>query len=322
MDDLENKFNSLAGDKFDSEAKDQLKDIFVSLGMQEVISYPLSSIDELEKIGIPTIENPPLRLANPMSSDLEYLRPTLRGGLLSTLAYNQVHYDGPIKLFESSRVFFKSDNGQPHEREEVAGVLAGPRFDSSWLSPQESLDFFDAKSIIVSAMEALNITPDFGPWNDISFQSGRCAKLTYDGLTIGLMGEVNRSVGDKLNLKPIPTILFELYVETISNISEYLKKNFQPFSRYPQATRDLAIIVPSSIPAEAVKSIISTPRLVQHIELFDTYSGDNIPTGTRSLAFHIYFQSMDHTLTNQEVDRAIQGILRNLDTEVGGSLRV
>ena len=305
-----------------SETKDRLKDIFVSLGMQEVISYPLSSIDELEKIGIPTIENPPLRLANPMSSDLEYLRPTLRGGLLSTLAYNQVHYDGPIKLFESSRVFFKSDNGQPHEREEVAGVLAGPRFDSSWLSPQESLDFFDAKSIIVSAMEALNITPDFGPWNDISFQSGRCAKLTYDGLTIGLMGEVNRSVGDKLNLKPIPTILFELYVETISNISEYLKKNFQPFSRYPQATRDLAIIVPSNIPAEAVKSIINKPRLVQHIELFDTYSGDNIPTGTRSLAFHIYFQSMDHTLTNQEVDRAIQGILRNLDTEVGGSLRV
>ena len=305
-----------------SETKDRLKDIFVSLGMQEIISYPLSNLDELEKAGIPRTGQTPLRLANPMSTDLEYLRPTLRGGLLSTLAYNQAHYDGPIKLFENSRVFLKSDNGQPFECEEVAGVLAGPRFDSSWLSPQESLDFFDAKSIIVSAMQALNISPDFEPWDDISFQSGRCAKLIYDGLSIGLLGELNRSVGNKFDLKPISTILFELYVETISNISKNLTKHFQPFSRYPQATRDLAIIVPSNIPAAAVKSIISKPRLVQHIELFDTYSGDTLPTGTRSLAFHIYFQSMDHTLTTQEVDRAVQGILRNLDSEVGGSLRV
>jgi phenylalanyl-tRNA synthetase beta chain len=305
-----------------SETKDQLKDLFVSLGMQEVISYPLSNIDDLTTIGIPTTEQPPLRLANPMSSDLEYLRPTLRVGLLSTLAYNQAHFDGAIKLFESSRVFLQADNGQPYEREEAAGVLAGPRFDSSWLSAQESLDFFDAKGIVTSALQALNITPDFGPWNDVSFQSGRCAKLTYDGLTIGLMGEVNRLVVDKLNLKPIPTILFELYVETIANIEERLTTNFQPFSRYPQATRDLAIIVPSSIPAETVKSIINKPRLVQHTELFDTYSGDNLPAGTRSLAFHIYLQSMDHTLTTQEVDRAVQGILRNLDNEVGGSLRV
>ena len=305
-----------------TETKDQLKDILASLGMQEVISYPLSNLVELQDLEIPISETPPLRLANPMSSDLEYLRPTLRGGLLSTLAYNQGHYDGPIKLFECSRVFLTSDDGQPYEREEAAGVLAGPRFDPSWLGDQGSLDFFDTKSLIVSALQSLKIDTSFDPWNDSGFQMGRCAKLTSHGLEIGLIGEVNQQVGAKLNLKPIPTILFELYVETISEISEKLTTNFQPFSRYPQATRDLAIIVPADITAEVVKSIISRSRLVQRIELFDTYSGDNIPKGTRSLAFHIYFQSMDHTLTTKEVDRTVQGILRILDAEVGGSLRV
>ena len=305
-----------------TETKDRLKDILVSLGMQEVISYPLSNLVELQDLEIPILGTPILRLANPMSSDLEYLRPTLRGGLLSTLAYNQAHYDGPIKLFESSRVFLTSDDGQPYEREESAGVFAGPKFDPSWLGDQGSLDFFDAKSLVVSALESLKITPSFEPWHDSSFQMGHCAKLTSHGMEIGLIGEISQQVSAKLNLKPIPTILFELYVETISKISEKLNTSFQPFSRYPQATRDLAIIVPSDITAELVKSIISRSRLVQRIELFDTYSGDNIPIGTRSLAFHIYFQSMDHTLTTKEVDRAVQGVLKILDAEVGGSLRV
>ena len=304
-----------------TETKDRLKDILVSLGMQEIISYPLSNLVELQNIEIDIHEIRPLRLANPMSSDLEYLRPTLRGGLLSTLAYNQGHYDGPIKLFESSRVFLESENGQPYEREEAAGVLAGPKFEPSWLGDQGSLDFFDAKSLIVSALESLKIDTSFEPCQDNSFQLGRCTKLKSHGLEIGLIGEISQQVGAKLNLQTTPTILFELYVETISEISEKLTTNFQPFSRYPQATRDLAIIVSSDTTAELVKSIISRPRLVQRIELFDTYSGDNIPKGTRSLAFHIYFQSMDHTLTTKEVDRAVQGILRNLDTEVGGVLR-
>ena len=305
-----------------TETKDLLKDILASLGMQEIISYPLSSLGELQDIKMPISEMPPLRVSNPMSSDLEYLRPTLRGGLLSTLAYNQGHYDGPIKLFESSRVFLTSDNGQPYEREEAAGILAGPKFDPSWLGDQGALDFFDAKSLIVSALHSLKIDASFEPWNDSCFQMGRCAKLTSHGLEIGLIGEVSGQVGAKLNLKTIPTILFELYVEAISDISQKLNTNFQPFSRYPQATRDLAIIVPSDITAELVKSIISRSRLVQRIELFDAYSGDNIPKGSRSLAFHIYLQSMDHTLTTKDVDRAVQGILRNLDTEVGGTLRV
>ena len=305
-----------------TQTKDRIKDILVSLGMQEVISYPLSNLVELQDLEIPISRTPPLRLANPMSSDLEYLRPTLRGGLLSTLAYNQGHYDGPIKLFEGSRVFLTSDDGQPYEREESAGVLAGPKFDPSWLGDQGSLDFFDAKSLLVSALEALKITPSFEPLDDSSFQMGRCAKLTSHGMEIGLIGEVSQQVGAKLHLKPIPTILFELYVETIAEISKKLTTSFQPFSRYPQATRDLAIIVPSDITSELVKSIISRSRIVQHIELFDAYSGDNIPKGTRSLAFHIYFQSMDHTLTTKDVDRAVQGILRSLDSEVGGALRV
>ncbi len=81
------------------------------------------------------------------------------------------------------------------------------------------------------------------------------------------------------------------------------------------------MVVSSDVPADRIEQILSRPRLVQRVELFDLYTGENLAEGTKSLAFHIYLQSMDHTLTTEEVDRAVQGILHNLEREVGATLR-
>ena len=303
------------------ELKERVRDTLASLGMQETISYPLISLTDLERVNQLDQSHPPLGIANPMSVGQEYLRPTLRASLLATLAYNQGHSEGPFRLFETGRVFIPTSDGLPEEREVAAGVLAGPRWEPSWLENEEHLSFFDAKGIIVAALERLGVKPSFEPGEDATFQPGRCARIMLNDQTIGLLGQIEDGVRERFDLREQPTSFFELYLDRILESPKQSGQGFQSFSRFPAATRDLAVVVTADVPADQVQQILARPRLVQRVVLFDLYTGEHLPEGTKSLAFHIYLQSMDHTLTTPEVDRAIQGILRNLEREVGATLR-
>ena len=304
-----------------TELKEQVRDTLASAGMQETISYPLISLADLDRINQLDQEHPPLGVANPLSVGQEYLRPTLRASLLATLAYNQGHSEGPFRLFETARVFIPTGNGLPEEREVAAGVLAGPRWEPSWLEDEDDLSFYDAKGIIVAALERLGVTASFEPWEDPTYQPGRCARIRLNDQTLGLLGQLDNSVREHFDLRDQPTALFELYLDRILDAPKQSSRGFQSFSRFPAATRDLAVVVPSEVSADRVQQILARPRLVQRVELFDLYTGEHLPEGTKSLAFHIHLQSMDHTLEAQEVDRAVQGILRNLEKEVGATLR-
>jgi len=304
-----------------TEFKERVRDTLVSVGMQETISYPLLSLADLERVNQLDEEHPPLGVANPMSAGQEYLRPTLRASLLATLAYNQGHSEGPFRLFETGRVFIPSGDGLPEEREVAAGVLAGHRWEPSWLEDEDDLSFFDAKGIVAAALERLGVVASFEPWEDATFQPGRCARILLNDQTLGLLGQIDDNVRERFDLREQPTVLFELYLDRILDAPQQSSRGFQSFSRFPAATRDLAIVVAAEVPADRVQQILARPRLVQRVEMFDLYTGEHIPEGTKSLAFHIHFQSMDHTLDTQEVDRAVQGILRNLEKELGATLR-
>ena len=304
-----------------TELKEQVRDILAWAGMQETISYPLISLADLERVNQIDQEHPPLGVANPMSAGQEYLRPTLRASLLATLAYNQGHSEGPFRLFETGRVFIPTGTGLPEEREVAAGVLAGPRGEPSWLEDEDDLSFYDAKGIIVAALERLGVKASFEPWEDATYQPGRCARIRLNDQTLGLLGQIDDTVRERFDLRDQPTALFELYLDPILKAPEQSSRGFQSFSRFPAATRDLAVVVPAEVPADRVQQILARPRLVQRVEMFDLYTGEHLPEGTKSLAFHIHLQSMDHTLDTPEVDRAVQGILRNLEKEVGATLR-
>jgi len=305
-----------------TELKERVRDTLASAGMQETISYPLISLADLERVNQLDQEHPPLGVANPLSVGQEYLRPTLRASLLVTLAYNQGHSEGPFRLFETGRVFIPTGNGLPEEREVAAGVLAGPRWEPSWLEDEDDLSFFDAKGIVAAALERLGVNAAFEPWEDATYQPGRCARIRLNDQTLGLLGQIDDSVRERFDLRAQPTALFELYLDPILEAPKQSSRGFQSFSRFPAATRDLAVVVAAEVPAGRVQQILARPRLVQRVEIFDLYTGEHLPEGTKSLAFHIHLQSMDHTLDTPEVDRAIQGILRNLEKEVGATLRV
>ncbi len=298
-----------------------LKDALAGVGMQETISYPLISEDDLGRAGLPDSENPPLRLANPMSSEQLYLRTSLRGSVLATLAANQGHGEGPFRLFEVGRAFIPRDGELPEERDTVCGVLAGRRWEASWLVDEGVLDFYDAKGAVEAALGQLGVGGVFEPADDPMFHPGRCAKVLAGGVELGLVGEVHPEALERYDLDPRPVAMFELGLQSLLRSLSGASRQVRSLARYPAATRDLALVVPADVGAGQVGEALLRHRLVDRVELFDVYTGDRIPEGTKSLAFHLFFQSHQRTLTAEEVERSLQGLLRTLENQFGARLR-
>jgi len=301
--------------------RDQIKDLLASEGIQEVINYPLVTLQQLEQVEQLDPANLPMRVTNPMSADREYLRTTLRASLLATLAANQGHGAGPFRLFEAGRVFWPREGDLPDERETVAGVLAGLRHEPSWLEDDSLLDFYDAKGVVELVLNRLGVSATYEPSDDPSFHPGRCAVIKVADAVIGVVGEVHPVVMDRLGLESPQVAAFELYLGPILTVLPAGQQQFEPLPRYPSATRDLALVMPTDVDAGQVTRLILRHRGVDRADLFDIYAGENIAEGTKSLAFHVYFQARDRTLTNEEVNRSLDGLLRTLERELKVTLR-
>ena len=304
--------------------RDEIKDLLASGGLQEVINYTLVSAELLERVLEAGEAVPSMQVANPMSSTHEILRPTLQPGLLATLASNQSSGAGPFRFFEAGRVFLPRSEDLPEEVETIAAVMAGQRAADSWLAGTDSaaaMDFFDAKGVVEWLLDGLNIQSDWEPGEHPVYQPGRCAVVKSGNTTLGFVGEIHPNIREKFDLNSGTVAGFELYLQAMLSALPGSERRFDPLPRFPAATRDLALVVPADVPAGRVTALILRNRLVQRAELFDIYSGENLAPGTRSLAFHVHLQSPDRTLTNEEVTRSLDGLLRTLEREVGASLR-
>ncbi len=331
--------------------KDALRDALAAAGMQETISYPLISPDDLNRLGnapdlLPvTGLTPLLRIANPMSAAQDVLRPTLAASILNTLAYNRGHNDGGFRLFELGRAFIPQAAGLPPdslptgplpisplpvgplpiERELAAGVMSGPRYDANWLSAAESLDFYDLSGTLATALDRMGIAVAFESHEHALFHPGRCARIAGNGgQAIGVIGELHPDVCDAFDLGSDTVAYFELRLDDMLAAGQdgaAEAARFQSLSRFPAAHRDLALVVPADVPAANVQRLIERVRLVERAELFDVYQGENVPEGTRSLAFRIRFRAADRTLTAEDVNRALNGLTRVLQREAGATVR-
>ena len=303
--------------------KDGLRDALSAAGMQETISYPLVSLEDLDRLNVKgETDSPPaaLRVANPMSTEQNVMRPTLAASILSTLAYNRGHNDGGFRLFELGRAFIPQATGLPIEQEVAAAVMSGPRFDANWLSEGESLDFFDLSGTLAAALDRLGIATSLASHDDAMFHPGRCARVIAGATDVGVIGELHPDIRDAFDLGSDPVVYFEVRLDDLLEAGPEGGR-FQSLSRFPAANRDLALVVPADVPAARVQGLIERVRLVERAELFDVYAGENLPQGTRSLAFRIRFRAADRTLTAEDVNRAVNGLTRALEREAGATVR-
>ncbi|MEK7215942.1 MAG: phenylalanine--tRNA ligase subunit beta [Chloroflexota bacterium] len=304
------------------ELKERSRDVLVALGMQEVVNYSLVGLANLEKVApLPAVSSmTPLKVANPMSNEQEYLRTTLRPSVLLNLSTNERFARGPIRLFEAGRIYLPRTDDLPEEREQIAGIVAGPTSVLDWTEPGRPADFFDCKGIVESWLHQLNVSASFHAASDANLIPGRTAQIVAGGEVAGVLGELHPDVAARFGIESRPVYLFEL---DLSALLPHLgaERRFSPFARFPAVTEDLALVVSLDVDAANIAAAIRGGRLVTGARLFDVYTGEGVPAGKKSLAFQVTYQSPSHTLTNEEVATARSELLTGLATDLGAQLR-
>jgi len=303
------------------ELRERVKDILATAGMQEVITYTLTNLESLAKVLPPEelSQRPPLRVANPMSHQQEYLRTTLRSSLLETLASNLRHRQGRIALFEGARVYLPRPEDLPEEVESLVGVVTGDRPDR-WGQPKGGpIDLYDAKTYLDFLFDRLGLAATYHDGEDFALVPGRTAEVRLNGQSVGLVGQVHPGVAAAFDIEQ-DVYLFEMNLEAlVPHVGR--TRVHQPLSRFPAVEEDIAIVVDEGVTAAEVQAIIESFALVQRAVLFDIYTGSPVPAGKKSLAYSIAYQSPEHTLGDAEVNRERRRILERLKGQVGAVLR-
>jgi phenylalanyl-tRNA synthetase beta chain len=300
--------------------KQKIKQGLTGYGFQEVITYSLTGKEILEKVWQSrSLEPAPIRVANPMTADQEYLRTTLRGSLLAALAANMRHEDGDIRLFELGRVYLARDNDLPDEPEVLCGILSGSGLEKTWHNQAQPFYFFDAKGLVEGLLAQLGVTASFGKSSDNGLQPGKQAAVAIDSAKLGVVGQLHPVVASAFEIPGI-VYLFEIYLAALLPHA-VVHKAFKQLERFPAVVRDMALVVDAGVSHQQVLDVIGGFSLVNKVTLFDVYTGKQVPPGKKSLAYRLSFRSASHTLTDKEADRVQRQILKRLASQLGASLR-
>jgi len=314
--------------------EERLRDRLVALGLQEVITYSLTTEEREKPLGLPPCEY--VRLLNPISSEREVMRHSLLAGVLNVAAANLQHTND-VRLFEIGSVYLpRADQKLPDEPRRVALVLCGVRQQEFWAEappspPQlgggrggtQPLDFFDLKGILEALLTDLHVAN--GTYRSIkvpALHPGRGAELVVGERVIGSFGELHPKVAEAFNLGGRTVLIGEIDLEALRSTLP-ARHLYQPVPRFPPALRDLAVLVEESMPAERVASEIRAAggALLRDVRLFDLYRGENIPAGHKSLAYALTYQADDHTLTDNEVKKAHDKIMGRLKHVLKAQIR-
>ncbi len=313
--------------------RERARDLLAEAGMQEIVTYSLTTLEALSHV-MPKEElviYPPMRVVNPISAEHEHLRPTVRASLLQTVASNLRYQKGEIAVFETARTYESSDDKPPQsgrpigeealpiEREVVTAAVTGMRRDRWGRPGDEPVDFFDAKAYLEDLLRGVGVDATYESADEYAMARGRTAEVRVDGNRIGFVGQVHPDVASAFDID-LDVYLFEVTLDDVLPHAQPRRK-MANVSRFPPVEQDIAVIVDDATPAGAIERAIESSSLVRNVEIFDVYTGDQVPAGKKSLAFAIEYQSDDHTLTDDEVAHAQRRIVERLRHEFGAELR-
>jgi phenylalanyl-tRNA synthetase beta chain len=306
--------------------EERVRDLLVSLGMQEVVTYSLTSPErEARMVVDPSPDSGPkyIRLANPIVVDRVVMRQALLPGVLDIASANVRHADR-LALFEVGPVYLPVAGAVlPAEPVRLSMVLAGPRSASGWQpADRESVDFFDLKGTVEALTHALHLRDvTFVAGAHPSLTPGRSAQITVGGQAAGWLGELHPAVATRFDL-PSGVLVAELDLATIT-ASASDRHPVSSVPSYPPVKEDLAVIVDDGVPAVQVAEVIrrAGSTMIGSVSLFDLYRGGQVGEGKKSLAFSVTYQAPDRTLTDVEAGKLRDKIVRALTDELGAVLR-
>ncbi|MDZ7956935.1 MAG: phenylalanine--tRNA ligase subunit beta [Aulosira sp. DedQUE10] len=301
----------------DQELIRKLRAFLRAEGLTELIQYSLVKPGEDKQIV----------LSNPLFVEYSALRTDLISGLIDAFQYNLEQGNGALNGFEIGRIFSREEDGL-QETEALAGIMGGDRTVSKWTSSgrEQPLTWYEAKGILDSVFRQLDLPVEYQPdRRDERLHPGRTASLWIRGNRLGIFGQLHPQLRREKGL-PDFVYAFQLDADVLLDAmdqDEILTPIFHPYSSYPASDRDIAFFAPVKVTVTEIEKVINKAGkgLLESVELFDEYRGENVPAGQRSLAFRLIYRASDRTLTDAEVEPVHNKVREALVEKFGVNLR-
>ncbi|MDZ4141305.1 MAG: phenylalanine--tRNA ligase subunit beta [Methylotenera sp.] len=289
-----------------------LRASLAAIGYQEVVNY--SFVDESwERDLLGNVA--PIRLKNPIASNLSVMRTSLWGGLLDTLVYNLNRKLERAFLFEIGATYYQKTNTFI-ETTRISGLAYGSARPEQWSADDADIDFFEVKAHVDALM---GVSAVYEKAEHITLHPGQTARILLDGVVIGWLGKLHPKWQQHYHLTK-SAFLFELDADAILNRQI---PSYQEVSKFLPVRRDLAVVLDENIAVNLVLSTVKNANipLITDIALFDLYQGQGIPENKKSLALSVLMHDTQKTLTDNDADMAIASLLQLLQSEFDAVLR-
>ena len=311
-----------------------VRETLAGAGLTEAVTFALVSPEMVERFG-PADDPPvpgegeaggrPVTVTNPLSSQHSMMRQSLLGSLLEVVSTNLRQGRPDVAIFEIGKGYGATDEGETtHEWWRLGIALTGAAEIPAWNRPARPYDLDDAKGVLELVARRLRLpVPRYVPLtDDPRMHPGRAARITAGDALVGRVGALHPALLDELELRASGVILAEVAIAGLSGGQPAVPRSATP-SRHPSGDRDLAVVVAETVPAADVEDAIRRHAgpLLRSAVLFDIYRGRPLDDHDKSLAYRLAFQADDRTLTEVEIDRAIEQVTAGLASDVSGRLR-
>lgn len=286
--------------------------VLCAQGYQEIVTY--SFVDESwERDLMGNVA--PIKLKNPIASNMSVMRSGLWGGLLDALTYNINRKQERAMLFEIGASYF-ADKKNYKEETQVSGLFYGAFAPEQWGAPTKDVDFYDVKAHVDALTKG---QAEYRQEVHPALHPGQSARLYLNNQPIGWLGKLHPKWQQQYSLAK-STILFELAIDLLlqTQVTKY-----QEVSKFLPVRRDIAVVVDANLPVQAIIEAVNSAKipLVQQIQLFDIYQGKGIAENKKSLAFLILMQDTNKTLLDIEAEAAMAELLKLLQKQFNATLR-
>ena len=286
-----------------------------SLGYSEILTYSFVSPAIFDAIRLPA-DSPlrkTMRIQNPLGEDASIMRTIALPSLLSILSKNYAYHNADVKLYELAKVYLPVEGSLLPQ--EPKHLLLG--------TYSKDADFFTLKGEIEAVFKGMNLKPAAytAVKDNPSYHPGRCAKITIDGVDVGLCGQVHPLVAKNYGIDA------GIYAAELdfAALSRFIAPaaTYHPLPKYPAVSRDISVVCDEAVTVAQLQGCIeaSGGKLLRQVRLFDIYRGKGIEEGKKSMAFSLTLRADDRTLTDSDSDAAVSAILAALEKNLGAKLR-
>ena len=293
------------------------------MGLNQAIIYSLTTVERAQQFEINPVDTEPMKLDYPMSSDHVATRMNIVSGLLNDIAYNNARNVENVALYEQGRVFIPKGRERPEEQEHVAGAITGSLTADNCHTKDQPVVFYHLKGILEQYLKNFAVA---GKAEYVADQSrpemhpGRTANILLDGQLVGFIGQVHPNTAKEYKIPE--TYVFELNLEALL-AADTRDKHYEHISKYPEVTRDIALLVDDNITNADILAIIKRRggAFLKDVHLFDVYDGSRLPKGKKSMAYTLTYQDDKGTLKEEMVNQAFAKVEKHLTDELGAEVR-